>query len=93
MHERSRTGEVEMEDRVKQTEAFARMLEIMNIPAAERTQVMRGVELFFDRGWSNNHFTVGMASRAGAGLVPAVYEGFDSQAKYMALMDSDDAKK
>ena len=58
-----------MEDRVKQTEAFAQMLEMMNVPAAERPQVMRGVDLFFDRGWPSNHFTVGMAARAGAGLV------------------------
>lgn len=82
-----------MEDRVKQTEAFARMLETMNVPAAERPQVMRGVDLFFDRGWPSNHFTVGMAARAGAGLVPPVYEEFGSEAKYRALMDSDDTKK
>jgi hypothetical protein len=82
-----------MEDRVKQTEGFARILETMNIPAAERPQTMRGVDVFFDRGWPSNHFTVGMAARAGAGLVPPVYEGFGSEAKYKALMDSDDAKK
>ena len=82
-----------MEDRVKQTEAFARMLETMNVPAAERPQVMRGVDLFFDRGWPSNHFTVGMAARAGAGLVPPVYGGFGSEAKYKALMDADDAKR
>jgi hypothetical protein len=82
-----------MEDRGKQTEAFARMLEIMDIPVGERPQVMRGVDLFFDRGWPSNHFTVSMAARAGAGLVPPVYEGLGSDAKYRALMDSDDAKK
>ena len=82
-----------MEDRVKQTEAFARMLETMNVPAAERPQVMRGVDLFFDRGWPSNHFTVGMAARAGAGLVPPAYEGFGSEAEYKTLMDSADAKK
>lgn len=82
-----------MEDRKEQTEAFARMLETMNVPAAERPQVMRGVDLFFDRGWPSNHFTVGMAARAGAGLVPPVYEGFGSEAEYKALMDSADAKK
>ncbi len=84
---------MEMEDRVQQTEAFARMLETMNIPAAERPQVMRGVELFFDRGWPSNQFTVSMAARAGAGLVPPVYEGIGSEADYRALMDSDDGKK
>jgi hypothetical protein len=82
-----------MEDRVKQTEAFARMLETMNVPAAERPQVMRGVDLFFDRGWPSTHFTVGMAARAGAGLVPPVYEGFGSETKYKTLMDADDAKR
>ena len=82
-----------MEDRVKQTEAFARMLQVMNVPVEERPQVMRGADLFFDRGWPSNHFTVGMAARAGAGLVPPVYEGFGSEAKYKALMDSEDAKK
>jgi hypothetical protein len=70
-----------MEDRVKQTEAFAQMLGTMNVPAAERPQVMRGGNLFFDRGWPSNHFTVGMAARAGAGLVPPVYEGLDSVAR------------
>jgi hypothetical protein len=82
-----------MEDRIKQTEAFARLLETMNIPATERPQIMRGVDLFFDHGWPSNHFTVGMAARAGAGLVPPVYEGFHSAAEYRALMDSHDAKK
>jgi hypothetical protein len=82
-----------MEDRVKQTEAFARMLEMLNVPVAERPQVMRGVDLFFDRGWPSNHFTVGMATRAGAGLIPPVYEGFGSEARYKALMDSDEAHK
>src|SRR5882724_4580635 len=63
-----------MEDRIKQTEAFARMLELMKVPVGERPQVMRGVDLFFDRGWPSNRFTVGMAARAGAGLVPPLYE-------------------
>lgn len=81
-----------MEDRVKQTEAFAQMLEVMNVPPAERPQVMRGVDLFFDCGWPSNRFTVGMAARAGAGLVPPVYHGFGSEAEYKMLMDSEDAK-
>jgi hypothetical protein len=82
-----------MEDRAKQTEAFTRILETMNYPVGERPQVMRGVDLFFDRGWPSNHFTVGMAARAGAGLIPPVYEGFASDAKYKVLMESEDAKK
>jgi hypothetical protein len=82
-----------MEDRIKQTEAFARMLELMKVPVAERPQVMRGVVLFFDRGWPSNRFTVGMAARAGAGLLPPLYEGFGSEAKYKALMDAEDAKR
>ena len=82
-----------MEDRIEQTEAFARMLELMKVPAPERPQVMRGVDLFFDRGWPSNRFTVGMAARAGAGLVPPLYEEFGSEAKYKALMDAEDAKR
>jgi hypothetical protein len=61
-----------MEDRAKQTEAFARMLEMMNIPAAERPQVMQGVDLFFDRGWPSNHFTVGYG-RPGRGRPRSSY--------------------
>jgi hypothetical protein len=82
-----------MEDRSEQTEAFARMLELLKVPLEDRPQVMRGVDLFFDRGWPSNHFTVGMAARAGAGLVPPVYEGSRSEAKYKALMDAEDARK
>jgi hypothetical protein len=82
-----------MEDRAKQSEAFAKILEMMSVPVADRLQMMRGADLFFDRGWPSNHFTVGMAARAGAGLIPPVYEGFGSQAKYQALMDSDRTKK
>ena len=67
-----------MEDRAKQTEAFIHMLETMGVPAAERPQIMRGVEMFFDRGWPSNQVTVGMAARAGAGLVPSAYEGISN---------------
>ena len=81
-----------MEDRAKQTEAFAKILEMMNVPVADRPQMMRGVDLFFDRGWPSNHFTVGMAAQAGAGLIPPVYEGIGSEAKYKALMDSEGPK-
>jgi len=82
-----------MEDRIKQTEAFAKILELMKVPVAERPQVMRGVDLFFDRGWPSSRFTVGMAARAGAGLVPPLYEGLGSEAKCKALMDAEDAKR
>ena len=85
--------EVYLEDRSKQTEAFARMLELLKVPLEDRPQVMHGVDLFFDRGWPSNHFTVGMAARAGAGLLPPTYEGPRSEAKYKALMDAEDAKK
>ena len=84
---------MKMEDRAKQTEAFARMLELLKIPMEERPEVMRGVDLFFDRGWPSNHFTVGMAARAGAGLIPPIYEGPQSERKYKALMDAADSKK
>lgn len=82
-----------MEDRDQQTEAFARMLELMKVPLTDRPQVMRGVDLFFDRGWPSNHFTAGMAARAGAGLLPPLYEGPHSEAKYKALMDAEDKKR
>jgi hypothetical protein len=75
------------EDRLKQTEAFSQMLELMKVPQAERPQVMKGVALFFDHGWPSNHFTVGMAARAGAGVEPFPYEGFGSEAKYKKMME------
>jgi hypothetical protein len=78
-----------MEDRVKAIEGFAGILKQTNLSAADRAQVMRGVGLFLDRGWPSNYVTVGMAAKAGAGLIPPVYEGFESKAKYEALMDSE----
>jgi hypothetical protein len=75
-----------MEDRIIQTEAFAKMLDSMQIPPAERPAIMEGVEMFFDRGWPSNYFTVGMAATAGAGRVPFQYEGIGSEAKYKAMM-------
>jgi hypothetical protein len=71
-----------MEGKTKQSIAYECMLEMMAVPLADRRQVMRGAELFFARGWPNNHFTVGMARRAGMGLVPPVYEGIGSEARY-----------
>jgi hypothetical protein len=62
------------------------MLEFAKIPLAERPQVMRGADLFFSRGWPNNHFTVDMAARAGRGLVPPVYEGIGSEERYFQIM-------
>jgi len=71
-----------MEDREKQTLAFAALLEYAQIPLSERPQVMRGAALFLSRGWPNNHFTVSMAARAGGGLIPPVYEGIGSEGRY-----------
>jgi hypothetical protein len=71
-----------MEGRTKQARAYAWMLELTEFPIAERSQAIRGAELFFDRGWPNNHFTVAMAARAGMGLVPPVYEGIGSEGRY-----------
>jgi hypothetical protein len=62
------------------------MLDLMNIPQAERPQIMKGVDLFFDHGWPSNHFTVAMAARAGAGLTPFRYEGFVSESRYKKIM-------
>jgi len=44
------------------------------------------VQLFFARGWPNNHFTVGMARRAGMGQVPPVYEGIGTEGHYFQSM-------
>jgi hypothetical protein len=71
-----------MEDKVKQMQDFAQMLEVIQIPIAERPLVMMGVSMFFDRGWPKDHFTVGMAARAGSGHVPPVYDGIGSEERY-----------
>lgn len=78
--------EAQMEDRAKQTEAFLRTLDLTQIPAAERPKIMRGVNHFFDRGWPSNFVTVGMAARAGDGLMPPKFQGPDSEAEYKARM-------
>jgi len=75
-----------MERRIRQSRAFEQMLEFTQVPLAERPQLMRGANVFFDRGWPNNHFTVGMAARAGMGLVPPVYEGLGSEGRYFQIM-------
>jgi len=71
-----------MEGKMKQSRAYECMLELTAVPMEERCQIMKGAELFFARGWPNNHFTLGMASRAGLGLVPPVYEGIGSEGVY-----------
>ena len=80
-----------MGDKLKQTKDFAEKLEQMNIPLAERPQLMKGAELFFDRGWPSNYVSVGWAARAVAGLVPPVYGGINSVNEFTVLME--DAKK
>jgi hypothetical protein len=77
-----------MEDIKQQTEAFAKMLETLVVPKEDRPEVMKGVALSFEYGWPSNHFTVGMAARAGAGLAPFQYEGPSSEAKYKKMMES-----
>jgi hypothetical protein len=65
------------------------MLELTAVPFAARRQIMNGAELFFARGWPNNHFTLNMATRAGMGLVPPVYEGIGSEGAYFfSVQDS-----
>jgi hypothetical protein len=72
-----------MEGNVDQSRAYECMLEMITaVPIADRRQIMRGAELFFARGWPNNHFTVGMATRAGLGLVPPAYAGIGSEGLY-----------
>jgi hypothetical protein len=87
----SETQGGEMGDKLKQTKDFAGKLEEMNIPPAERPQLMQGAGLFFDRGWPSNYVSVGWAARAVAGLIPPVYGGIDSANEYTALVES--AKK
>lgn len=82
-----------VEDRAKQTAAFAKILEDMGAPQAERLQVMQGVDLFFDQGWPSNRFTTGMAKCAGEGLLPFTYEGLISRSKYEASMKTMEALK
>jgi len=71
-----------MNDLAKQIRDYALQLERAEVPLAERKQVMTGARLFFNRGWPSNHFTIGMASRAGMGLIPPVYEGLGSEERY-----------
>ena len=87
-----------METRRKRTLAYELILDVAAIPLAERAQIMLGAEQFFAHGWPINHFTVGMAARAGMGLVPPIYEGLGSEGRYFQAMrpradaaDSDDS--
>jgi hypothetical protein len=75
-----------METKRKRTQAYELMLEVAAVPLGERGQIMIGAEQFFDHGWPINHFTVGMAARAGLGLVPPVYEGLGSEGHYFEAM-------
>ena len=75
-----------MEARTKQTKAYEWMLELMAVRLSQRNRIMRGAELFLQRGWPSNHFTVGMAARAGMGLVPPVYQGLGSEGHYFDLL-------
>jgi hypothetical protein len=71
-----------MEAKRKRTRAYELLLEVAEVPLAERAQIMIGAELFFDQGWPINHFTVGMAARAGVGIIPPVYKGLGSEERY-----------
>jgi hypothetical protein len=71
-----------MKDITKQIREYEILVELAAVPLPQRHQAMMGAELFFNRGWPNNHFTVGMAARAGIGLVPPVYEGLGSEERY-----------
>jgi len=75
-----------MEAKSRRTQAYELMLEVAAVPLAERAVIMIGAEEFFDRGWPINHFTVGMAARAGKGLVPPIYEGLGSEGRYFETM-------
>jgi hypothetical protein len=75
-----------MQTKRKRTQAYELMLEVAAVPLAERAQIMIGAERFFDHGWPINHFTVGMAARAGKGLVPPIYEGLGSEGRYFEAM-------
>ena len=70
----------------KRTQAYELLLEVAAVPLAERAQVMIGAERFFDQGWPINHFTVGMAARAGMGTIPPVYRGLGSEGRYFQAM-------
>jgi hypothetical protein len=75
-----------MQTKRKRTLAYELMLEVAAVPRAERAQIMIGAEQFFDHGWPIDHFTVGMAARAGMGLVLPIYEGLGSEGCYFEAM-------
>jgi len=62
------------------------MLELIGLPFAECAQAIEGAAIFFDRGWPNSHFTVGMAKKAANGLIPPVYDGPGSEEQYFQTM-------
>jgi hypothetical protein len=71
-----------MDSKSRQTQAYKCMLDLTSIPLGERRQIMRGAEVFFERGWPNGHFTIDMATRAGRGLFPPAYDGLGSEGRY-----------
>jgi hypothetical protein len=75
-----------MQTKRNRTLAYELMLEVAAVPLGERAVIMIGAEQFFDHGWPINHFTVGMAARAGMGLVPPIYEGLGSEGHYFEAM-------
>jgi len=75
-----------MQTKRDRTLAYELMLEVAAVPRAERARIMVGAEQFFVHGWPINHFTVGMAARAGMGLIPPVYEGLGSEGRYFEAM-------
>ena len=75
-----------MEAKKKKMQAYELLLEVAAIPLAERAQTMIGAGRFFDQGWPINHFTVGMAARAGMGTIPPVYRGLGSEGRYFQAM-------
>ena len=62
------------------------MLALTQFPRAERAHAMRGADIYFNLGWPNDHFTVGMAARAGMGITPPTYEGIGSEGSYFQRM-------
>lgn len=79
-----------MDCKTKQTQAYEWMLEWTSVPLLDRHLTMRGAEVFFERGWPNNHFTVDMATRAGMGMIPPAYDGPGSEERYFQTLKSED---
>lgn len=78
-----------MEDRAQRTEAFIKMLDLLAVHSTERASALRGIDIFFDRGWPSNNFTVGMAIRAGEGLTPPQFTGTGDEHRYKMLLEAE----